>query len=212
MSTIGRPIRDLRGKKFERLTVQEKICGSSHGIIWLCLCTCGNTVKVLGTALTRGSTKSCGCLQTENRLRHGYMKRGKESKTYRCWIGMIARCYNTKHAAYHNYGARGITVCDRWLTSFENFLADMGEMPQGMSLERKDNNLGYNPDNCCWATHLEQGNNKRTNRLVTYYGETHTISEWARILEIPINRLFQRLYNGWEPEKALSTPAQTKTL
>lgn len=126
--------------------------------------------------------------------------------TYSTWCSMLRRCYNSKEKAFPNYGARGIMVCERWRTSFENFLADMGVRPRGRSLERKDVHGDYEPGNCRWATPVEQANNTRRNRLLTYGGRTQTQTEWARDIGIAHGTLHARLAAGWPLGKALTQP------
>jgi hypothetical protein len=115
---------------------------------------------------------------------------------------MVARCTNPKHRAYKSYGGRGITVCARW-RSFTNFLADMGEKPEGLSLDRIDYNGNYEPDNCRWATDKQQARNKRNSSHITLNGETHTISEWAEILHIHPATISDRLQHGYTAQDAL---------
>ena len=141
-------------------------------------------------------------------LTHGHAKTGHRSREYFTWGQMIQRCHNPKDGQYHNYGARGITVCERW-RKFENFFEDMGKCPPGMSINRKDNDGDYEPENCHWATLEEQSNNRRTNRWITYNGERKTVAQWARALNIPNSTLNQRLsVYLWTEERALSLPVQ----
>ncbi len=135
---------------------------------WACICDCGNKKAVGQGELTSGKTKSCGCLRREltakNRTTHGNARRGKHSREYRIWRGIISRCTLETNPAWSDYGGRGITVCERWLNSFETFLADMGRCPTGMSIERKHNDGGYHPGNCVWATAAQQAKNRRPRR------------------------------------------------
>lgn len=139
---------------------------------------------------------------------HGHAKDGQQSRTYKSWSEMRYRCQNKYNKAYPYYGGRGITVCKRW-NIFINFLTDMGECPEGMSLDRIDNNGNYEPSNCKWSTRKQQQRNIRSNRTLTYKGITMCLSEWSEYLGISQNTLTSRLVNqGWPVEKAFSTPIQ----
>lgn len=154
-----------KGERFGRLTVlgldHRTACGS---MVYLCLCDCGNVTEVTSGNLSPYGIKSCGCLRREvsgnlNRT-HGLSK----TKTYRSWDAMKQRCYNSNSDGYKYYGARGTKVCDRWLNSFENFLEDMGECPEGMEIDRILSNLDYCKDNCRWATHQVNMDNEKNTR------------------------------------------------
>lgn len=136
--------------------------------------------------------------------KHGYAGRGKQTKTYMIWGGMIARCTNPKDKSYPRYGGRGIDVCARWRT-FENFLADMGEKPEGMSIERIDNSRGYFPENCRWIPLAEQSRNRRNVRLLTFNGKTRNLTEWSKEVGIDRETLLSRIKKGWDAEKVLTT-------
>lgn len=160
----------LLGRRFGRLTVTalEPNYTKNRNTKWLCRCDCGNETIVRAASLKRSYTKSCGCLNTEQRHTnysrgtHRHTIAGKPSRTYNSYRNMLERCYNKNRKEYHNYGGRGITVCARWRKSFENFLADMGERPIDKSLDRwPNNNAGYKPNNCRWATKKEQSINSR---------------------------------------------------
>lgn len=193
---------DLLGQRFWRLVVIGRFKEDSPSVAkWVCKCDCGNTTIAQSKALRDGRHRSCGCLQKETATKHGQ----EGSLTYTVWAQMKARCLNKRHKSYGNYGARGIAVCDRWM-SFENFLADMGEKPDGLSLDRKDNDLGYFKGNCRWADNVEQGNNRRTNYVLEYDGQKKTLTEWANQYGISPISLKSRLKLGWDIHKALVTP------
>ena len=141
-------------------------------------------------------------------FRHGYSSganNGRANHLYKVWDSMIQRCTNPRSKGYINYGSRGITVCERW-RQFENFLKDMGPVPKGYSLERLDNNAGYSPENCKWATAAEQANNRRSNKILRFKGETLTVRQWGTRFHLPRDRINQRLRAGWTVSDALTTP------
>lgn len=133
------------------------------------------------------------------------------SPTYAAWRRLNAYCNNKNNIHYADYGGRGITVCERW-RRFENFLEDMGVSPgREFSIDRIDNNGGYSKENCRWATYRQQQRNRRSNRLITLNGVTKTCMEWAEDYGIPPSRLYNRLWWGWEPERALTEPPSRRT-
>lgn len=141
-------------------------------------------------------------------IKHGASK----TKAYRSWDAMTQRCTNQKHKAFHRYGGRGIVICERWL-NFANFLEDMGQPPsENHSLEREDNDLGYSPDNCKWATKTEQQNNMVRNRWLTLEDQTLTVAQWGRKIGIRPALIDQRLRRGWSIERALSGQVQTHNI
>ncbi len=197
---------NIRGQKFGRLTALEPFANARRTLYWLCECDCGVTKLVQGTKLRSGHTKSCGCLRGEvvsgANTTHGL----SASRTYEVYSGMKKRCLNQNSKSYADYGARGIKICDRWLHSFENFLADMGERPEGHTLERDNNDGPYSPENCRWATRQEQACNTRRNRFITFQGLTLTVDAWERRLRLRPNSVGQRLRRGWDAERALTAP------
>ena len=148
-----------------------------------------NIVKLFGTSVKWPS---------------GKIKGAKNMPEYRIWQAMKDRCFRKKNPHYKNYGARGITVCERWINSFTNFIDDMGRRPDKMTLERKNNNGNYCPENCVWDTSLAQNNNSRHCRFVEFNGETKSVRQWAYSLGIPWNTLGARFRNGWSKERALT--------
>ena len=149
---------DLIGQRFGRLTVLSRQGSIGQKVAWLCLCDCGNKRVIISEKLKTGRTKSCGCFQTEQRFKHGMYG----IPEYTIWGAMLQRCKNKNNVRYNDYGGRGIAVCRRW-EKFVTFYKDMGERPQGLTIERIDNNKGYFPDNCKWATMTENLKNKRNN-------------------------------------------------
>lgn len=135
---------------------------------------------------------------------HGYARRGKlRSRTYRIWIGIHTRCNNQKKKEWSRYGGRGIKVCERW-HRFENFLADMSDCPDGLTIERINSNGNYEPGNCRWATHHDQTRNKRTNVNLTFNEETLCVADWAKELGMTRETISGRLSRGWSIEKTLT--------
>lgn len=173
--------------------------------IWLCVCDCGRTKKVLRSNLIH-RTRSCGCLLREG-ARKGSFKHGlSHTNEHSIWRRMIQRCGDSNHRAFNRYGGRGIKVCERWL-SFPNFYKDMGPRPSKQhSIDRKNNDQGYSPENCHWATWVEQATNTRANVRLTFNGTTQCLSQWERVLGLTRGRLHARLKSGWSIERALKTP------
>jgi hypothetical protein len=217
---------DLTGQRFGRLTVISRAENRGKQTRWHCVCDDGNEAVVDAHSLRSGGTQSCGCLQSEIatalRTKHGHAPssaRGrKASPEYTAWWNMLKRCYNSNNPRYKDWGGRGITVCDRWrfgedgLTGFECFLIDMGPKPSRKhSIHRKDNDKGYNPDNCIWATEDVQQNEKRSNRFVTIDGRRLTVVQWARESKHRASTLHDRLNGGWPPE-ALLIPVGASSL
>ncbi len=208
--------RDITGQRFGRLTaIRMTVRGTKkpqrRNERWLLRCDCGNETETTKTAVVNGYTQSCGCLQAEvsqqsgkKNATHGHTRAKRRSSEYIAWCNMHTRCRNENAENYRLYGARGITVCERW-SSFENFLADLGPKPSPRhEIDRYPDNDGhYEPGNCRWTTKVEQHNNKRTNHLLTVDGQTLTVAEWAREANILPVTLHRRIRDGWHSDWVL---------
>lgn len=191
---------NIEGCRFGRLTVISKSPSEGKGTRWLCICDCGTQKVILGYRLRIGSVRSCGCLWTDAIVKHGK----SSTAEYRSWNAMRHRCEDPKCQSFPNYGGRGIKVCRRWSASFPAFLEDMGNKPNpSLSIERRDNNGDYTPENCYWATDKEQQNNTRWNRRLTHNGQTKTVSEWAEETGLNPSTIHSRSRRDWPVSKIL---------
>jgi len=202
---------DITGRKFGMLQVIEYVGTKGSQGHWFVRCDCGKEKFVGGYTLIKGETKSCGCNRNAaisiGHTIHGQSSNATRTREYRSWSHMKARCFCSTDHDFHHYGGRGITVCERWL-DFRNFLEDMGPCPAKFTIERIDNDGNYDPSNCRWASRLDQGNNRRTNRNLTFNGESKSVSEWCRELGLNLSRIKSRLHLGWTTERALTKPAR----
>lgn len=197
---------DRTGIVYGRLTVLRRFeCGpASKGkrTKWVCKCECGSEAVATGHELASGDTLSCGCFQREStgnrNRRHGMVR----TPTYRSWQAAKDRCYNKRNERYPIYGAKGVTMCERWRNSFQAFLSDMGERPKGMTIDRIRADGHYEPDNCRWATNSEQVRNKRTN--VEWNGARVTIADLAKSVGVPRPSLNKLLIRGLSVEDAVA--------
>lgn len=199
----------LEGQRFGFLTVVKENGRNKDGdVLWLCKCDCGNEHTVKSVNLIHGYVKSCGCKRGEmisqKTTKHGLHK----SKLYHIWRGMKNRCYNPKHEHYYLYGERGITICEEWDKDFMQFYewATTHGFREDLTIDRIDNNKGYSPENCRWATPKEQQRNRRVTVFLNYKGERKPLAEWAEIKGINRKALEHRIRVGWPTEKALETP------
>jgi len=199
--------KDLSDQRYGRLIVSSLSEMRGKHRYWLCFCDCGNKKYVCASNLYNKHAQSCGCLNKELTLKRNVTHGKSKTITYSIWKGIRKRCLNQNEPNYHNYGGRGIKVCDSW-AKYENFYADMGERPSDQhSIDRIDNNKGYSPNNCRWATQKTQMNNTRSNVLITHNGLTLTVQEWSERSLVSYNTFWQRLYTlNWDIERALSTP------
>lgn len=198
-----------KGQRYGRLVLLElsNERTSYDTPIWVCRCDCGKELSVPALNLTRTvrRTESCGCLAVERSSTHGLSDRPE----YSVWNNMLQRCTNPNNPTFQYYGARGITVCDRWASSFANFFADMGSRPSpDHSIERRDVNGNYEPGNCYWATLDVQHSNRRDNVWLEYQGKQYTKSQLAAMAGMSIQVLNSRLNSGWSLEEAMSKPVR----
>ena len=205
---------DLTARRFGRWTVEARAENNRHNQPqWHCICDCGGQKVVTGGILVSGASQSCGCLARENaseRGRDSATHGMARSPTYRIWGDMLTRCTNPKSSGFRKYGARGVTVCDRWRRSFAAFLEDMGERPLGLTLDRIDNSKGYEPGNCRWATMQAQQNNRSNNHRMTHDGVTLTLAQWARRLRKSPTTLHNRLNAGLPLAEVLSPAKRSR--
>lgn len=208
-------IPDQVGKRYNKLTIIKRVDDKPYGnqgrvrAMFLCRCDCGVIKEIDWDSLKRGATVSCGC--HKNKISGDRFKTHELSNTpeYISWKNMKARCYNKSNTSYKNYGGRGITVCDSWLNSFENFYRDMGEKPSPeLSLERRDVNGNYERSNCYWATNTVQANNKTNNIYIEFNGVCKTLSEWSLSTGLPYDVLKRRKSRGWSVEDLLTKPVK----
>lgn len=200
--------KDLTGLRFGRLVVLNQYDRTKNfKYRWICQCDCGNIVVVLGASMICGRQVSCGCycneVHSKRLTTHSATTGGKWTREYRAWHAMKQRCYNPKNKDYPNYGGRSIAVCDGWKDSFATFLEDMGECPKGLTLDRKDCNGNYEPNNCKWSTWTEQARNQRRVKWITINNSTHCLSEWALISGLAYSCLKHRVQRGWPVERLL---------
>lgn len=192
------------GKKINRLTILAntyiKRPNGDKVLGYTCKCDCG-IIKDIGKYIVlNGEAKSCGCFNKERCLRHGMYG----TPIYHCWEAIKQRCLNPKCKSFPSYGGRGINLDKKWLT-FEGFYEDMGDIPNGKTIDRINNDGNYCKENCKWSTDQEQMNNRRVCKYLTYNGKTQSVSNWARELNINRHRLYSRLRLGWSTERALTT-------
>lgn len=203
---------DLVGKKYNKLTVIERAENASSGAVrWKCLCDCGNYAIVRAANLKNGAVKSCGCLlhETENKKTHGMSK----TRIYQEWNSIKNRCTNPRNRRYEDYGGRGINICNEWkndFLSFYNWSVSNG-YKDSLTIERKDVDGDYCPENCCWIPLEEQANNRRMNLSIEYNGKTQNLKEWCEELNLNYKRVHNRMFKlGYSFEEAITKPVMTQ--
>lgn len=196
-------IKDLTGQKFGRLTVIGLDDKPGRKTYWICKCDCGNVKSVRSDSLQGGRIKSCGCLKVEQDKKNLHSNRTHGqcfTRMYFIWQKMKARCGNIHDTRYHRYGGRGISVCDEWKNSFENFYKWSIEngYSDDLSIDRIDNDGNYCPENCRWITNKEQCNNRSTNIKITIGNSTRTLTEWCDIFNLDYGNIIGRYHrNGF---------------
>ena len=211
MKNIVRDLKnDLTSKQFGRLTVLSfQGRNKQYDSLWSCSCECGNSKVIRGGVLKNGHTRSCGCLQKEStsmsRTTHGLIK--ENFKLYKVWIGIKQRCNNPKSSSFNDYGGRGISICEKWESKFEDFhyWAISKGYKEGLTIERVNPNGNYEPTNCIWIPKKEQSNNRTSSVVISYQGITENASYWSEKTKIPSNVITQRIRRGWSEEKTLTT-------
>lgn len=192
---------DLTGKKFGALTVVS-IYGSKDGeVIWNCMCECGNMTIASTGKLNFGSIISCGCVKRNRIIERSKTHGLSNTRLYEIWCGMKKRCYNKSSESYDDYGGRGIDICEEWKQDFKKFYdwAMSHGYKENLSIERKNNDKGYSPENCRWATSREQSLNKRNTIYYSIMGINKPLIEWCNSIQMEYGRAYERYYNGNEP-------------
>lgn len=194
---------DLTGKRYGYFTVLHFIEIKNKRTYWSCICDCGNIITVDAGHLRNGLKVSCGCKNYENLITHGL----HGTPTYITYHAMIQRCCNENNPNYDRYGGRGICVCDRWLESFESFVLDMGIRPDGLEIDRIDNNKGYSKDNCRWTSKKTNNRNRNSCNMIFYNGETKSLTEWCEVLHLPRKQISARVNRlKWSISRAFEQP------
>ena len=202
-------MKELAGQRFGRLETLERVSINGKNGYWKCICDCGAETIVLTNNLISGKTRSCGCLFKEVIRNGAHTTHGKSgSREQTAYNHMRERCLDPFDKAYHRYGGRGITICDRWLgkEGIVNFLEDMGDCPPKFELERINNNGNYEPGNCRWASHDEQCRNRRPNIFITMFGKRLCLKDMCNLIGSDYKRVHYRYKKGWAISWALLMP------
>lgn len=196
--------KDLSGRSFGAWLVLSYAGTDGSGATWMCVCECGTERSVKASSLLGGRSTACGCTRDVAKwaTHHGHQRGGKQSPTYQTWRAMLRRCSDPGHPSYLNYGGRGVGVCDEWKT-FERFLSDMGERPEGTWLDRIDCDGDYCKSNCRWLSTKLQGSNRRNNVFYEMDGKRLTVPQWAELLGAKEGTIRARLRRGKSIEEAL---------
>lgn len=188
---------DVCGDRYGRLIALRRTANQGRRTVWLFRCDCGNEVALRLELVRGGTTKSCGCLRAEvtrdRSLTHGHHVGRKATRTLKAYQHAKSRCFNANDPKFPHYGGRGITMCQEWVASFEAFLADMGDCPDGRTLDRVDVNGHYEPRNCRWATSAQQARSRTDNVLVVDAGQTMVLKDFAARMDVAYKPLWSRM-------------------
>lgn len=197
---------DLKGKKFHKLLVIEKVQNQKHKTMWKCLCDCGRITFASTSNLNANRVKSCGCLRNEKLIERSTSHNQRHTNLYEVWKTMKQRCFNPNNKVYKNYGGRGITVCDDWKDNFTSFYEWSMEngYKQGLTIDRIDNNSHYCHQNCRWTDRITQANNSRWNKHITIDGKDDTLANWLRFYNIKYYKYYKRIKQGLSEQEALT--------
>ena len=201
---------DITGQKFGRLEATSRAFKDQQRRCWhwICVCECGAELIVRGDCLMSGNTRSCGCLRRDRIVESHFVHGKSKDPLYDVWIAMRARCLDPNNGFYHNYGGRGIALCEEWLNyiPFQEWSLKNG-YKRGLCIDRRNNNGPYSPENCRWVTHKTNNRNTRRTHYITYAGETKSLTDWAEEKGLNAQALGNRLNNyNWSIERALETP------
>lgn len=193
------------GTRFGRLTTVGEAFRHKSARSYVCVCDCGNKRIVPSQSLRECRQVSCGCYRVEQIGKTSFLHGMSKTPIHNLWLGMIQRCTDVNNHAYASYGGRGIKVSIPWL-KFVNFYADMGDVPPGLTLDRRDNDKGYSKENCHWVTPKAQANNRRSSKMLTFEGKTQTQRQWEEEKELSEGMINGRIARGWTVERAIGTP------
>lgn len=210
---------NIIGERYNKLLVLEEVDKSKYNRRFKCLCDCGNITIVAMNNMRSGKIASCGCHKLEQLLLRNTTHNQRHTHLYEIWKGIKQRCYNPKHRAYHNWGGRGIKMCEDWKNNFQSFYDwsyangytlnnHYKKENDKLTIDRIDVNGDYCPDNCRWVKRIEQARNTRTNRNLIYKGEELCLSEWCEYLNLNYPTIYSRLNKGWSIERAFETPTK----
>lgn len=201
-------LKNMIDYKFFGCIVLKRVENKGKSVCWLCKCKCGNDFIARGSDIRTGNTKSCGCLNKkvagDKARKHGK----RNTRLYNIWNNMKLRCYNKNNISYHNYGGRGIKICDEWINSFESFYEWSMRLGYNdtLTIDRIDNNGNYEPSNCRWVNFKEQERNRGNNHKLEFNNKNCTIAEWSEITGLPYKTIWKRIDSGWTVEKTLTQP------